>query len=438
MTAYHHSSRRQFLRHASLGAGAALALPNLFLNQTKAATGENPSELVRVGIVAVGGQGKANMNFFLKKKSVTAICDVDKQYLASAMAVVQKQQGAPCAGYGDYRKLIEDKNVDAVLVATPDHWHTLPSIHACQAGKDVYCEKPLTLTIEEGQTLVKVVRGTKRVLQTGSQQRSDPRFRTAIELIRLGRIGKIVSVRVGIPSVNWDAKLDGTPDSEPPAELDYDMWLGPAPSRPYNKARVHYFFRFFWDYSGGQMTNWGAHHLDIAQWGLDMDNSGPIEVEGKGQFDERKRYEVPFRCNLNYTYANGAKVTLEQQTGGYTGTTFVGDKGAIYVNRGSLKMGPSEKELDDIPAMKDAEIKHAYISNEHHQNWLDCIKSRKDPICNVDVGHRTATVCHLGNIALRTGKKVKWDPVKEEIVGDPELAKMAFKAYRAPWKLPAV
>jgi predicted dehydrogenase len=439
MNKHNQISRRHFLRRtgsAGLGITAGLALPNLFLNHTKAATGENPSEAIRVGFVAVGGRGMQNAGFFMKRKMISAICDVDKSILAKSKATIEKAQGNEVTAYGDYRKLLEDKKVDAVLISTPDHWHTMPAIHACQAGKDVYCEKPLTLFIEEGKSLVKVVRDHKRVFQTGSQQRSDPRFRTAVEMLRLGKLGKVHTVQVGIPRVNWDAKLDNTPDSEPPAELDYDMWLGPAPKRPYNKARVHYFFRFFWDYSGGQMTNWGAHHLDIAQWGLDMDNSGPVEISGQGKFDEQKRYEVCGECRITYSYANGVKMILRQDPKATTGTTFIGDKGALHVNRGVLKFGATEAELDDIPPMKVEEIKNAYISNDHYQNWLDCIKSRKDPICKVEVGHRTATVCHLGNIAVRTGKTIKWDPAKEVIVGDAELAKWANRPYRAPWVLP--
>jgi len=434
-------SRRQFLaqtRNVAIGVGAGLALPNIFMNHTRAATGDNPSEVVRVGFIATGGRGMQNMEFFLKRKIVAAVCDVDKAHLQKARERVEKAQGTACPAFSDYRHLLEEKSVDAVLISTPDHWHTLAAVHACQAGKDVYCEKPLTLFIEEGKTLVKVVRNNKRILQTGSQQRSDPRFRTAIEMIRLGKIGKIHTVKVGIPGVNWDSKLDNTPDSDPPPDLDYNMWLGPAPYRPYNKARVHYFFRFFWDYSGGQMTNWGAHHLDIAQWGLDMDNSGPVEVEGTAKFDEKKRYEVPQECTVTYTYANGAKVILRQGPGAKTGTTFIGDKGVIHVNRGVLQFGDSEQNLDDVPAMKDDEIKHVYVSKEHYQNFLDCIKSRKDPICKVEVGHRTATVCHLGNIAMRSGQKIKWDPEKELIVGGVEHEKWANKPYRAPWKLPVV
>ena len=429
-------SRREFLRtarNAAALAGLGFAAPDIFLNRTKAATGENPSEFIRVGFIGVGGQGNSNLGALMK--NAVAVCDVDKKHLEATRARVEKANGRPCAAFSDYRKLLEDKSIDAVLIATPDHWHTLPAINACEAGKDVYCEKPLTLTIAEGQALVKAVRRYQRVLQTGSQQRSEAKFLKACEYVRSGRIGKIHTVKVGLPSVNWDKK-GGTvvTDSTPPPELDYNFWLGPAPQRPYNKNRVHYLFRFFWDYSGGQMTNWGAHHLDIAQWGLGMDASGPVEIVGSAIYNAEKLYETPPRFDVTFNYATGTEIRCSSGTGKYKGgITFEGEKGIIHVTRGNVESTPEdilEKPLDE----KSVQL---YASNDHHQNWLDCIKSRKDPICSVDIGHRSATVCHLGNIAIRTGKKVIWDPAKQETVGDAELAKWVSRPYRAPWKLPA-
>jgi len=430
-------SRREFIRkarNATVAAGIGLAAPNIFLNRTKAATGENPSEFIRVGFIGVGGQGNSNLQALMK--NAVAVCDVDQTRVQAAKARVEKANGRPCATFSDYRKLLEDKSIDAVLIATPDHWHTLPAIHACQAGKDVYCEKPLTLTIAEGQALVKAVRHYKRVLQTGSQQRSNAKFLKACEYVRSGRIGKVKSVKVGLSGVNYveKAKPITVPDGEPPTELNYDMWLGPAPQRPYNKNRVHYLFRFFWDYAGGQMTNWGAHHLDIAQWGLGMDDGGPVEIVGSGIYNAEKLYETPQKFDVTYKYANGVVIDCSGGTGKYKGgTLFEGEKGSIFVSRGNVESTP--EEVLDQPL--DEKSVRLYASEDHHQNWLDCIKNRKDPICSVDVGHRSATVCHLGNIAVRTGKKVNWDPKKQEIVGDAELAKWVSRPYRAPWKLPA-
>ena len=431
MTDLHSISRRHFLRRSSqaaLGLSTVLAVPSVFLNRTLAATGENPSEFIRIGFIGVGGQGMSNMGALMKH--AVAVCDVDKDHLAKAKKKVEDSNKRPCAAYEDYRKLLEDKDIDAVLIATPDHWHTLPAIQACQAGKDVYCEKPLTLTIEEGQILTKVARQTKRIVQTGSQQRSDPKFRKACELVRSGYLGKINTVRVGIAKVNFAGPP--VPDSEPPAELNYDYWLGPAPARPYNKLRVHYNFRFFWDYSGGQMTNWGAHHLDIMQWGLGMDESGPVSIEAKANFHKNNWYEVPEWCEITYKYANGTTVICSPSN--KMGARFEGEKGWIYVNRGALDSNPEELIETQF---KESDVR-LYVSKEHHQNWLECIKSRKPPICDVAIGHRSATVCHLGNIAIRTGQKITWDPQKEEIVGSPELAKWARKPYRAPYALPKV
>jgi predicted dehydrogenase len=428
-------SRREFLRTAgNLTILAGMSGPSLFLNRTRAASGENPSEFIRVGFIGVGNQGGNNLRALMK--NAVAVCDVDKTRVQAAKKKVEEANGRPCAAFGDYRKLLEDKSIDAVLITTPDHWHTLPAIHACQAGKDVYCEKPLTLFIKEGQALVEAVRRYRRVFQTGSQQRSDSKFRKGCEYVRSGRIGKVKTVKVGLPGVNWTKKGNEpqVPDSDPPPELDYDMWLGPAPFRPYNKNRVHYNFRFFWDYSGGQMTNWGAHHLDIAQWGLGTDDRGPVEVERLSDplYSPENYFETPRRFELAYQYADGTTLLCSGGTGQYKGgTLFEGEKGSIFVSRGALESTPEdilEEPLDD-------KCVKLYESIDHHQNWLDCIKSRKDPICSAEIGHRSATVCHLGNIAVRTGKKVTWDPLQQQIVGDAELAKWASRPYRAPWKL---
>ena len=424
-------ARRAFLRRTgSLTAASALAAtaPNIFLNRTLAQTGASPSEAIRIGIVGVGGQGKSHL--FTITKNVAAICDVDKKRLADAAAEVEKRTGKAPATYSDYRKMLENKDLDAILIAVPDHWHALVAIHACQAGKDVYVEKPLTLTVHEGIAMIKAARYYKRIVQCGSQQRSDAKFRQGCELVRNGRIGDIQVVRVGLPGVNYSQPT--LPDSAPPPELDYEMWLGPAPARPYNKNRVHYNFRFFWDYSGGQMTNWGAHHLDIAQWGLGTDESGPIEISARAEFDKEKRFEVPTWFEIEYKYSPKTSVLCGQSH--RIGTTFEGQDGLIYVNRGKFET-TYPNALKEPITDQDTRL---YVSNNHHQNWFDCIKSRKLPICDVEIGHRSATVCHLGNLAVRLGRTIKWDPAKQEIIGDAEAASHLHYEYRAPWKLPEV
>jgi predicted dehydrogenase len=362
-------------------------------------------------------------------KRVVAVCDVDAGHVAAAQRQLKDRTGGEVKDYSDYRKLLENNEIDAVLIATPDHWHALPTIHACQAGKDVYCEKPLTLRIFEGWAMIKAARENKRIVQTGSMQRSMPGFREACEYVRSGRIGDVKMVRVGLPGVNW-MKNPPVPDGKPPKELDYNFWLGPAPDRPYNPHRVHYYFRFFWDYSSGQMTNWGAHHLDIAQWGLGMDESGPVEISARADFDPEKRFETPSWFEVTYKYANGATVLCGNSH--RQGTTFEGEDGIIYVDRGRLESTAKGVLTDPLAA----DEVHLPVSKDHHLNWLDSIRTRRPPICDVAIGHRSATVCHLGNIAIRVGRRIQWDPVKEEIVGDAEAAQYLRYAYRGPWQLP--
>jgi predicted dehydrogenase len=425
-------TRRSFLR-SGLAGGAFLGLPAGVYRAALRAD-DPPSGKVRVGCIGVGGQGTFNMKQVMK--NVTAVCDVDKDHLAKAAAEVEKAGTKPVA-LGDYRKLLEAKDVDAVLISTPDHWHALTTIHACQAGKDVYCEKPLSLFVTEGRAMVNAARANKRVVQTGSQQRSSKEFRQACELVRNGALGKLTAVKVGLPGPNWVDRAKGkgpVPDSDPPAALDYNFWLGPAPKRPFNENRVHYLFRFFWDYSGGQQTNFGAHDLDIAQWGLGMDESGPVSVQGTATFNKNGWFETPETAKQTFTYANGVQV-LCSLGGGYPGgVTFEGEKGTIYVKRGGLTVTINGEKVADPYALPTGDVK-LYVSPEHHANWLDCIKTRKQPICDVEIGHRSATVCHLGNVAIRTGRKITWDPAKEQIVGDPDAAAMLSRPYREPWKL---
>jgi predicted dehydrogenase len=415
-------SRRQFLAAAAGTFAAPYIIPS---------TAFGANERIVTGHIGVGGQGNSNLKGFLSRGvKVAALCDVDSKRLATAVQAA-KDAGHNSDGIDDYRRLLDRKDIDAVVIATPDHWHCLTTIHACQAGKDVYCEKPLTLTVAEGRQMVNVARETKRIVQTGSQQRSDAKFRQACEYVRSGRIGEVKEILVGIPAVNFSGPP--VPDSEPPAELNYDMWLGPAPQRPYNVKRVHYNFRFFWDYSGGQMTNFGAHHLDIAQWGLGMDNSGPVSVEGTAGFHPEHWYEVTQSCRVTHTYQNGVKLTVVQEVQDVpAGVTFIGTKGKIAVTRGKLTRDPAEILTTPLTASDT----HLIVSKDHHQNFLDCIKSRDLPICDVEIGHRSATVCHLGNIAVRLGRKIEWDPVAETIVGDEEAKRMLSRPYRAPWKLP--
>lgn len=430
MTDHSRTTRRKFLTETTrltAGAGLTAALPTIFAaNTASAADSDSPNEQIRIGCIGVGNQGRGNMAQHLK--NVVAVCEVDQVRLGQAKETVEKATEKTCAAYGDYRQLLADKNVDAVVITTPDHWHALMTIDACIAEKDVYCEKPLTLTIAEGQAMVRTARKHGRIVQTGSQQRSVERFRLACELIRNGRLGKIKTIRVGIPKVNFSGPA--VADSQPPAELDYDFWLGPAPLKPYNQKHVHYLFRFFWDYSGGQLTNFGAHHLDIVQWALGTDDTGPVAIEGKARYHAEGWFEVPEWFEITYKYASGATVLCGQDYKG--GVTFEGEKGTLFVDRGKIITDPVEI-ADDTLTESDVRL---YVSRNHHKNWLECIRSRQRPICDVEIGHRSATICHLGNIAVRSGRPITWDPAREEIVGDADAAKMLSRPYRKPWRLP--
>lgn len=422
-------SRRGFLR-TGLAAGAFLSLPAGVYRAAFAADSK-PSERVRIGCIGVGNQGTPNMKAVLK--NVVAVCEVDSNRLAAAAKLVEKDGSGAPQTFADYRKLLEMKDVDAVVITTPDHWHALQTVAACNAGKDVYVEKPLSLTVAEGRAMVKAARDNKRVVQTGSQQRSDAKFRQACELVRNGYLGKIKTVKVGLPKPNWiDRAKMPVPDTDPPKELDFETWLGPAPKVAYNPNRVHYLFRFFWDYSGGQQTNFGAHHLDITQWALGMDEGGPLTVEGTAKYHPEGWYETPDWTDITYTYPNGVTVKCGQDY--KDAVTFEGEKGTIWAKRGTIEITLGGEKQDATKVESGGDVKLP-VSKNHHQNWLACIKSRELPIADVEIGHRSATVCHLGNIAIRHGKKITWDAAKEQIVGDEAAAKWLTKEYRKPWKL---
>jgi predicted dehydrogenase len=417
-------SRRSFLQ-AAAAASAVFAAPYYVPSRVFGA-----NERVITGHIGVRNRGGKTQNLKDFRANCAAICDVDKNVAAESLKYVT-EGGNKCDVYTDYRKMLERKDIDAVVISTPDHWHALQTIDACHAGKDVFCEKPLSLFVSEGRAMVQAARSTGRIVQTGSQQRSGKEFRQACELVRNGKIGKLKEVLVGIPTPNYAKEY--VPDSEPPTELDYNLWLGPAPERPYNVNRVHYNFRFFWDYSGGQMTNFGAHHLDIAQWALDADNSGPVSVEGSATYPDDKRLcEVTQTCRLTYTYASGVQVILTQGDKSVpSGCTFVGENGKIVVVRGKI----TASDPDILKTEFTSSDTRLTKSDNHPKNWLECIQTRQLPVADVEIGHRTATVCHLGNMAVRLGRKIVWDPATERIVGDDEAAAMLTRPYRAPWKL---
>jgi predicted dehydrogenase len=387
------------------------------------------SERIGLAVIGTRNMGGSHLGVVVKMRQfdLRACCDVDKKVLANALATVERQTSKQARGLGDFRHVLDAKDIDAVIIATPDHWHALMAVMACQAGKDVYCEKPLSLTIREGRRMVEAARRYGRVFQTGSQHRSKLHTRLACELVRNGRIGKVHTIITNIPGCNWTPPP--VPDGPAPPELDYDLWLGPAPYRPYNEKRVHYVFRFFWDYSGGQMTNFGHHANDLAQWGNGSDDTGPISAEGTAQYEPNGWYEVPMKCEATLEYANGAKLVC--RTGAAEGALFEGEKGKIHCGYGKMTTDPPQI-AHDLPRPEEL---HLYRSTHHHVDWAECIKSRARPIADVETGHRSVTVCHLANIAIRMRRRIRWDPEKEEILGDDEAARMLDKPYRQPWTL---
>jgi predicted dehydrogenase len=419
MAAQQAVSRRNFLHHAGASAVAAVAAPYMLTSGALGAPGKPPaSERVLSAHIGVGGMGMGT----LRGRDGVAAADVYLPHAERAAGAM----GAQCQVYQDYRRCLERDDIDAVVIATPDHWHALTSIHAMQAGKDVYCQKPLTLTIEEGQAIVATAKRYGRVFQTGSQQRSGREFLHAVELVRSGRIGKLRRVHVGIgggPTCGWDA------DTEPPTGLDWNMYLGPAPAVPFNTKRFLGTFRWFWDYSGGMLTDWGVHHNDIAQWGNDTDQSGPVEIEGTGTLPTDGLFQTLTNFDITYTYANGVTVTTDCKPP--WGVTFHGTNGEVYVRRGQYKVTPEDLDGPVPEGVTGVRRPHG----GHMSDFEHCCRTREKPVAHEVIGHRTCTMSHLGNIAIRVGRKIHWNPDTEQIVGDPEAARWTSKPMRAPWHL---
>jgi len=431
-------SRRRFLEKTGMLA-AATSLPAWMtqesLAQERQATVASPNDKIQIGLIGCGGQGSGDArNAESLGAKVVALCDVDANRLDRA-----KQRFSGAKGYHDFRELLQRKDVDAIVCGTVDHWHTLVSMAAMQAGKDVYCEKPLTLTIDEGKRLVKVQKQTRRVLQTGTQQRSSIHFRMACDLVRNERIGKIKRVEVWLPAGFREGPFQS---SKVPEGFDYDFWEGQTPHVPYVKERTHLRFRYWWAYSGGTMTDWGAHHNDIVIWALDMDHSGPVSVEGKQLVEMIPGgYTAASEYSVTYTYGNGIVHTCnstrdsewngapKNRNGQLHGIKFIGSDGWIWVTRGEIRASDRsilrEKLPDSAPRV--------HQSNNHMGNFLDCVKSRKMTMCPAEVGHRSASICHLGVIAIRLGRKLNWNPVKEEFVGDSEAQSYVSRPMRKPY-----
>ena len=444
-------TRRGFVKTAT---AFAVGAPYAITSSMRRAHAAPANERITMGIIGPGKQGFGLMRRFMRSgdTQIVAVCDVSAARRKYARAEVEerysgaKDQGSfkGCAEYQDFRELLAREDIDAVIVAVPDHWHALVCVEAARQGKDIYCEKPLSLTIHEARQMVAAVRKYNRIFQTGSQQRSehDGRFHRACELVRNGRIGKVQKVFVDVGDPSGDCDLPRQPI---PNGLDWNFWLGPAPYRAYHKKicpagipvkpsedqqdKIAWYdnfpdWRLYKNYSGGMMTDWGAHHFDIAQWGLGMDESGPVEI-------------IPPRDGepLTYKYANGVIVQKVSRADGtrVNGVRFVGTDGTIEVNRGHFEAKPESIAKDPIP--DDGVHLYKAERNDHKLNFINCMKSRKLPICDVAIGARSVTVCHLGNLAWWNNRVLKWDPENWRFVGDDEANSWLDRPRRAPWKM---
>lgn len=458
-------SRRQF---AKTSAAAALGCVASYWVADRPARGNSFSaknDRPLVGAVGVGGRG-----LFVAKQAaalgdVAAVCDVDLTRAEQGKAAL----GGKAKVYQDYRKMLDAQpNLDVIINGTPDHWHTAINIAACRAGKDVYTEKPLALTIEEGKLLRRVVRETGRIVQVGTHQRSWKHFRTACELVRNGRIGKLRQVAVLLPFYSY--KGGPFASGTAPKNLDWDLFQGQAPERPYCRERTHFSFRFWSEYAGGKITDWGQHHLDIAHWGMGLEESGPLEIEAKGFFpnhgkpdcyDNSDRFTVrmkyPGDIDVYFQVVRDQKYLKSMADGDMTdaedaalfaempepwrkeqrdGVMFIGDQGRLFANRGKT-YGKAAEELAQNPLPADAV--RLYESDDHMGNFFECARSRKQPISTVDVAHRVITACHLGNVSMHLKRAIRWDPVKEEIVGDAEASRSIYirRPQRKPYTIEA-
>jgi len=422
--------RRRFL--SALAAG--MAAPLLLDPAIRAADrqGHGPNGRINLGFIGVGMMGRGHLEGFLRERGVqvVAVCEVHQVRRLDAVERVHRAYAEGrrsgsyrgCAAFTDFRELLGRQDIDAVVIATPDHWHALPAILAARARKDVYCEKPLSLTIAESRAMVRAARAHDIVFQTGSQQRTEfeGKFRKAVEYVRSGRIGRVRTVRVGVGAPPRPCDLPALPT---PAGVDWEMWNGPSPARGYSSvlcpAGIHHHFpawRDYREYANGGLADFGAHHFDIAQWALNMDHSGPTEIH------------PPQRGNsgLRFVYASG----VEMFHGGRSGCTFEGTEGTIYVDRGVLESTPASILLQPLGG-RDFHL--PVVGNSHHQNWLDCIRSRQRPVADVEIGARTAQVCQLANIGYQLRRSLRWDPEREEFIRDDEANRLRGRENRAPW-----
>jgi predicted dehydrogenase len=393
------------------------------------------SDRIALGLIGVGWQGENNVKSFLELADVrvAAVCDVDTEHLDSALSLVNARYGnRDCAAYRAFEELLARGDIDAVALSVPDHWHGIVSIQAARAGKDIYGEKPLAQIFGEGRAICEAVARYGRVWQTGSWQRSEAQFRHACELVRNGRIGRVTRVEVGLPGghTDFDGRGHETKPGPPPGTLDWDRWLGPAPVAPYSPARVHKTWRWNSDYGGGMLMDWIGHHVDTAHWGLGYDETGPIEVDGRGEFEtQHPIWNTVKKFRVTARYESGVEMIISDDL--RRGAKWIGEEGWIWVDRAGLeaqpksaltsRIGPNEIRLPRSPG--------------HHRQFIDCVKSRGPTLAPCDVALRSTVPGYLGTISMLVGRKVKWDPRRQAIVADASAARLLDRPMRSPWRL---
>ncbi|GMU21873.1 MAG: dehydrogenase [Phycisphaerae bacterium] len=439
-------TRRQALRTAA----AAVAVPAFIPARLLGA--DAPSNKIHIGMIGVGWMGGANMDAFLgiKECRVVAIADLDKSHLDGAVKKVNEKYGDDgCQAYKDFRELIARDDIQAVCIATPDHWHSIPAIAAAKAKKDIYCEKPLSKTLAEGIAMVEAAQKNKRIWQTGSWQRSGNDFRRAVELVLNGYIGKVRRVEVGLPSGHADFEKTGKdcPDSEPPENVDYNFWVGPSEMMPFNKCRFHKNWRWNYNFGGGQLMDWIGHHCDIAHWGLSSpqygvgpdDKIGPLEVKATAEFPPKDaNWNTATKYRVECKYPKGIELVIGGgQEGIRSGAKWIGENGWVWVDRGGYEASNPEwkKEIEQREKKGDLDVLLKDTKGAHQKEFIECIKSREKTLTPVEVAHRSATPGHLGYIASVVGRTLKWDPARQQIVGDDEASELLSRPIRSPWRL---
>ncbi|MBI4559637.1 MAG: Gfo/Idh/MocA family oxidoreductase [Candidatus Hydrogenedentes bacterium] len=428
-------SRRDFVKKTSCAVAAA---GTLWSSTRRASAAVGANSKVRIGLVGCGGMGRGDLaTFFLNPEvDCPVICDVDDAQLAKTAELVEGKRGTRPDTVKDFRRLIDRKDVDMVLVATPDHWHALPTVYACEAGKDVYVEKPLGKSIAEGRAMLEAARSNQRVVQMGTQWRSGTHYREAVEFIHSGKLGKVRQVRAWA-YLDWVGGIGNPPDGAPPAGVDYDMWLGPAPERPFNPNRFHFNFRWFWDYAGGLMTDWGVHLLNICLWAMGMESPRSVYSAG-GKRVVEDNTETPDTQIAVYDFPSYTLIWEHQMLGGVGiggrphGMAFSGSEGTLVLDDSGWEVipEPKKKSLEPLKGKAGVDARPAHV-----RNFLDCVQSRQQPVENLEVGHFVSTVAHLGNIALRTGSHIAWDAENERVAGERDANHLVASAYRKPWKL---